>query len=96
MSVEEDVKEDPLADLGKRKRTEINYAGEVSDTQWLRMVDEGKNPDEEIERRRKKRQEQLDAEGNGTALANDGLAQEAEDYGEGLDNVADINRQFLN
>ena len=61
-SVEEEVKEDPLtANLGKRKRAEVNYKEQISDTQWLKMVEAGANPDEELERRRKKRQEQLDA-----------------------------------
>ena len=55
-SVAEEIEEDPLtASLGKRKRNEVNYREQLSDTQWSKMVDAGVNPDDEIEKRRKKR-----------------------------------------
>lgn len=54
-SVVEEEKVDPLlASLGKRKRAEVNYKEQISDTAWLKMVEAGTNPDEELEKKRKK------------------------------------------
>ena len=43
-SVVEEVKEDPLAILGKRKRAEVNYKEQVSDSQYFKMIEAGLDP----------------------------------------------------
>ena len=54
-SVVEEEKVDPLlACLGKRKRAEVNYKEQYSDTQWLKMVEAGTNPEDEFEKKRKR------------------------------------------
>lgn len=54
--IEEEVKEDPTTTvLGKRTRKEVNYKEQLSETQWAKMIDAGINPDEEMEKRNKRR-----------------------------------------
>ena len=51
------MKEDPTTTvLGKRTRKEVNYKEQLSETQWAKMIDAGINPDEEVEKRNKRRQ----------------------------------------
>ena len=55
--IAEEVKEDPTTTvLGKRTRKEVNYKEQISETQWAKMIDAGINPDEELEKRNKRRQ----------------------------------------
>ena len=56
--------------LGKRKRNEVNYKEELSEAQWLKIVEAGGDPQKEIEKRRKRRQEGLnpDEEMNAKAV----------------------------
>ena len=55
--IEEEVKEDPTTTvLGKRTRKEVNYKEQISETQWAKMIDAGINPEEELEKRNKRRQ----------------------------------------
>ena len=41
--------------LGKRKRNEVNYKDELSEAQWLKIVEAGGDPQKEIDKRRKRR-----------------------------------------
>lgn len=59
-SVADDVPEELQEyGLGKRKRNEVNYKEELSEAQWLKIVEAGGDPQKEIEKRRKCRQEGL-------------------------------------
>ena len=61
-SVKEDpIEEDPtLYGLGKRKRGDVNYKDELSEAQFLKIVDAGDDPAAEQEKRRKMRLENPD------------------------------------
>lgn len=43
--------------LGKRKRNEVNYKEELSEAQWLKIVEAGGDPQKEVEKRRKRKNE---------------------------------------
>ena len=45
--------------LGKRKRGEVNYKEELSENQWLKLIEAGKDPQAEIERRRDQIKDEL-------------------------------------
>ena len=47
--------------LGKRKRNQVNYNDEISEGQWLKIIDQGGDPNEEVEKIRKRRQEAAEA-----------------------------------
>ena len=72
-SVADDVPEELQEyGLGKRKRNEVNYKEELSEAQWLKIVEAGGDPQKEIEKRRKRRQEGLnpDEDQDAKQLAN--------------------------
>ncbi len=39
--------------LGKRKREQVNYKEVLSEAQWLKMIEAGLDPQQEIENRKK-------------------------------------------
>ena len=43
--------------LGKRQRKQVNYSDEIPESQWVRIFEQGGDPQEEAERLRKKRAE---------------------------------------
>ena len=54
--IAEEVKEDSATVvLGKRARKEVNYKEQMSEMQWAKMIDAGINPDEEMDKRSKRR-----------------------------------------
>ena len=55
-SVKEEVEVDPLLqNLGKRKRAEVNYKEHISDTAWLKLIEDGKDPAKELALRQKRK-----------------------------------------
>ena len=55
-----DEAENPMQEygLGKRKRNEVNYKDELSEAQWLKIVEAGGDPQKEMEKRRKRKDEE--------------------------------------
>lgn len=47
--------------LGKRQRKQVNYSDEIPESQWVRIFEQGGDPQEEVERLRRKRAEQGDS-----------------------------------
>ena len=54
-SVEEEKKEDPMLYMGKRNRKEVNYKEQVSESQFVRMIEAGLDPnlESDVKRARK-------------------------------------------
>ena len=61
--MKEEIQEDLITDygLGKRKRQDVNYKEDLSEAQWLKIVDAGGDPAAEIAKRKKIRLENPDA-----------------------------------
>ena len=55
-SVQEEKKEDPFANLGKRNRKEVNYKEQVSESQFVRMIEAGLDPNLEADVKRARKQ----------------------------------------
>ena len=56
--IKESIREQPEEELeaagfGKRRRGEVSYKEQLTESQWLKAIEEGKDPKEEIERRKK-------------------------------------------
>lgn len=66
--------------LGKRKRAEVTYKEQLSENQWLKIIEAGGDPQQEIEKRRK----HGDGEGldENQGAESDRLVSEEDDYGD--------------
>ena len=56
--IQQSAKEAPVETLdeyglGKRKRVEVQYKEQLSENQWLKIIEAGGDPQQEIEKRRK-------------------------------------------
>ena len=54
-SVQEEKKVDPFLRLGKRKRNEVNYKEQVSESQFTKMIEAGLDPNLEADIKRARR-----------------------------------------
>jgi len=54
-SVVEEEKVDPFLSLGKRKRAEVNYKEQVSDSQYFKMIENGLDPNSESDLKKARR-----------------------------------------
>jgi hypothetical protein len=71
---------------GKRQRKAVNYNEEFSEGQWLKIIEQGGDPQAEAEKIRNKRKEMGGGYGDGGAPEKrrklDGYQEEEDDYGE--------------
>ena len=56
--IQQSAKEQPVEPLdeyglGKRKRAEVTYKEQLSENQWLKIIEAGGDPQQEIDKRRK-------------------------------------------
>ena len=54
-SVQEEKKVDPFMSLGKRKRAEVNYKEQWSDSQYFKLLEQGLDPNNESDMKRARR-----------------------------------------
>jgi len=43
--------------MGKRQRKQVNYNDEISENQWLKIIEQGGDVNQEIEKKRKRKRE---------------------------------------
>ena len=59
--------------MGKRQRKQVNYNDEISEGQWLKIIENGGDINQEVERIRKKKLDLKDKSGNQAEVMSNGV-----------------------